>query len=206
MRAKAAPELFLHAARDFFYAVLFSTLRWLSWQGSWTAVLFAVIDAEWDLVAEIAVRNQLGDVYAGERVTHAVMGILYRAMLATPVPTLVTWWKSPAGLVFEPAPIPGCARLALTAMGVGVFLSGFRDLYAALELPGAAWPWKTSHNLERHVDVIETTPLRAETSSNASWPQAAMTSRPREWRTNAGTPLSLRIRLNSSMRSGEDSR
>ncbi len=27
-------------------------------------------------------------------------------------------------------------------MAVGVFLSGIRDLYAALGLPGGAWPWK----------------------------------------------------------------
>lgn len=36
-----------------------------------------------DFVVEIAVRQQLGDVYAGERVTHAVRGILYGAMVAT---------------------------------------------------------------------------------------------------------------------------
>jgi hypothetical protein len=30
-------------------------------------------------VAEIAARKTMGDVYAGERVTHAVMGILYGA-------------------------------------------------------------------------------------------------------------------------------
>jgi hypothetical protein len=34
-------------------------------------------------VAEIAARKTMGDVYAGERVTHAVMGILYGAMAAS---------------------------------------------------------------------------------------------------------------------------
>ena len=28
-------------------------------------------------------------------------------------------------------------------MAAGVFLSGLRDLYAALELPYGSWPWKT---------------------------------------------------------------
>jgi hypothetical protein len=147
---KAAPELMLHASRDFFYAILFSTLPWLSWEGAWTVALLAVIAAEivltlWDFVVEIAVRKELGDVYAGERVTHALMGILYGAMLAMLVPTLLTWWPKPTGLVFEATPITGWTRIALTAMGVGVLLSGFRDFYAALELPGGAWPWKPGH-------------------------------------------------------------
>ncbi len=143
---KAAPELLLHASRDFLYTILFSTLPWLRWEGAWTAALFAVITAEivltfWDFVVEIAVRKELGDVYAGERVTHALMGILYGAMLAALVPTLFTWWQRPTGLVFETAPIPGWTRFVLTAMGVGVLLSGFRDLYAAFGLPGGGWPW-----------------------------------------------------------------
>jgi hypothetical protein len=51
-----------------------------------------------DFVVEIAVRKQLGDVYAGERVTHAVMGILYGVMVAHLVPELVRWWELPTGL------------------------------------------------------------------------------------------------------------
>jgi hypothetical protein len=57
---RAAGELALHAARDFFYVVLFGTLPWLSWNGAWTAVLLGVFAAEivltlWDFVVEIAV-------------------------------------------------------------------------------------------------------------------------------------------------------
>src|SRR5262245_21404052 len=98
--ATAAPELRLHAARDFLYAVLFGTLPWLAWRGGWVIVLALAIVAEiiltlWDFVAEIAVRKTLGDVYAGERVTHAVMGILYGAMLANLLPTIAAWWSLP---------------------------------------------------------------------------------------------------------------
>jgi hypothetical protein len=32
-------------------------------------------------------------------------------------------------------------RWALTAMGLGVLLSGARDLYAASGLPRGGWPW-----------------------------------------------------------------
>jgi hypothetical protein len=144
---RASRELVLHATRDFLYAILFCALPWLRWSGAWTVVLLAVFAAEvvvtlWDFVVEIAARKDLGDVYAGERVTHAVMGILYGAMLAVMIPTLHAWWGSPTGLVFKTAPIPGWTCTTLSAMGVGVLASGFRDLYAALALPGGAWPWK----------------------------------------------------------------
>jgi hypothetical protein len=144
----AASELKLHAARDFFYAVLFATLPWVAWQGAWTIVLVAVFIAEivltlTDFVVEIAVRKQLGDVYAGERVTHAIMGILYGAMIANLLPALAEWRHRPTGLVVEWAPIPDVLAWSIFAMAAGVALSGLRDLYAAFELPHGGWPWTT---------------------------------------------------------------
>jgi hypothetical protein len=145
---QAASELKLHAARDFFYAVLFATLPWMAWQGKWVLALIAVFVAEiiltlTDFVVEIAVRKQLGDVYAGERVTHAIMGILYGAMIANLIPTLAGWWTLPTGLVISSPGIPDFLRWGLLVMAAGVFLSGLRDLYAALDLPHGSWPWKT---------------------------------------------------------------
>ena len=147
---RAAPELALHAARDFLYGVLFITLPWLAWNGTWTALLLGVIAAEiiltlWDFVVEIGVRRELGDVYAGERVTHAIMGIMYGAMVATLAPTLISWWESPTALTIAFAPIPMWMKIALSVMGVGVVASGLRDLYGALGLPGGGWPWTTRH-------------------------------------------------------------
>jgi hypothetical protein len=143
----AAPELRLHAARDLLYAVLFGALPLLAWHGLWLVVLAAVIVAEivltlWDFVVEIAVRKPLGDVYAGERVTHAVIGILYGAMVANLVPALSTWWPQPTALRFLPPPVPRWLQWSLLAMAAGVTLSGFRDLYAAFGLPYGSWPWK----------------------------------------------------------------
>jgi len=143
----AASELKLHAARDVFYAVLFATLPWISWQGAWALVLVGVLVAEivltlTDFVVEIAVRKQLGDVYAGERVTHAVMGILYGAMVAKLIPMLVDWWRRPTALMVEWVDIPAVLRWGLVVMAAGVLLSGLRDLSAALELPYGSWPWK----------------------------------------------------------------
>jgi hypothetical protein len=142
----ASSELMLHAARNFFYAILFGTLPWIEWRGLWTVGLAAVLVAEIvltmaDFVVEKRVRRPLGDVYAGERVTHAVMGIVYGAMIACLIPVMLAWWSEPAGLV--PARTDASAPLnwVLTAMAAGVLLSGVRDLYAALELPLGAWPW-----------------------------------------------------------------
>jgi hypothetical protein len=143
--AASAPELKLHAARDFLYAVLFGSLPWLAWQGLLVLLLAAVIVAEivltlTDFVVEIRVRKPIGDVYAGERVTHAIMGILYGAMVANLLPVLWHWWTMETALA-PATDVPDYLRWALSVMAVGVFLSGARDLYAALGLPGGAWPW-----------------------------------------------------------------
>jgi hypothetical protein len=144
----AASELKLHAARDFLYAVLFATLPGIAWQGTCVFALAGVFVAEivltlTDFVVEIAVRRSLGDVYAGERVTHAVMGILYGATVANLIPVLLRWWGRPTGFVVESAEIPDLLRWGLFVMAAGVSLSGLRDLYAALALPYGSWPWKT---------------------------------------------------------------
>ena len=144
--AAAAAELKLHAARDFFYAVLFGTLPWLAWHGRWVLLLAGVLIAEivltlTDFVVEMTVRQPLGDVYAGERVTHAVMGILYGAMIAWLIPVLMAWWPLPDALAAS-ADVPDVLRWGLATMAVGVFVSGLRDLYAAYELPYGSWPWR----------------------------------------------------------------
>ena len=147
--AQSAPELKLHAARDFFYAVLFGTLPWLAWQGWWTLVLAAVIVIEivltmWDFIVEITVRKSLGDVYAGERVAHAIMAIIYGAMTGWLVPVMWGWWQLPTRLAAWQPDVPGTLVTVLLIMAAGVFLSGVRDLYAALGGPYGNWPWPKS--------------------------------------------------------------
>jgi hypothetical protein len=140
------PELLLHATRDFLYALLFGSLPWLAWQGAWAAVLALIIATEIvitlaDFVVEDRVRKPLGGVFPGERCMHTVMAILYGAVLAYLVPVLLEGWRLPTGLVAQPAPVPEALRLTLSVMAAGVFGSGVRDLYAALQLPGGSWPW-----------------------------------------------------------------
>ena len=144
--SRTAPELKLHAARDFLYAALFGALPHLAWQGLWAVVLAVILLTEIiltlaDFVVERRVRKPLGDVYGGERVTHAVMGIIYGAMLANLLPVLWRRLQLPTALTPTANAAPELLRWGLTVMAIGVFLSGARDLYAALGLPHGGWPW-----------------------------------------------------------------
>jgi hypothetical protein len=141
-----ASELKLHAARDFLYAAIFGALPHMALQGLWAVVLAVVLSTEIiltmaDFVVERRARKPLGDVYGGERVTHAAMGIIYGAMLANLLPVLWRWRQSPTALVPTASVAPEALRWSLTVMAIGVFLSGLRDLYAALGLPHGEWPW-----------------------------------------------------------------
>lgn len=150
----ARAELALHAARDFIYAVVFATLPRVEWRGAWALAFAALLVAEIvitlkDFVVEDRVRRSLGGVYPGERVTHALMGILYGAVLAQLVPILLSWSREPTSLAARAEPVPQTLSLMLTLMAVGVALSGARDLYAALALPGGGWPWATDSETVR---------------------------------------------------------
>jgi hypothetical protein len=132
----ARSELLLHAWRDFVYAILFLSLPWIAWQGRYVIALIALLAIEvvltlWDFVVEDWIRKPLGGVYPGERVMHAIMGIVYGAILATIIPTFRKWWSEPTALVKAPPPFPTLLRWFVTAMAVGVLLSGIRDLRAA---------------------------------------------------------------------------
>jgi len=145
-RPEARPELRLHAARDAVYFVLFTTLPWVEWHGPWALMLVALFAAEVvitlnDFVLEGKVRRPQGGVFPGERVAHAVMGIIYGAMLATMAPTVVGWIGAPSGFAAADRTLPMWFALALTLMGVGTLLSGVRDAFAAAGLPGASFPW-----------------------------------------------------------------
>jgi hypothetical protein len=141
----AAPELRLHAARDFIYAIVFASLPWIEWRGSFAAVLALLLAAEIgitlaDFVIEDRVRKPLGGVYPGERAMHAVMGIVYGAMLSHLLPVLVVWWRAPTAIVLAPANVPPTLRWVLVTMAAGVFGSGLRDLGAAAGIRLARWP------------------------------------------------------------------
>jgi hypothetical protein len=144
----ARPELRLHAVRALIYAVLFALLPRVEWRGAWAYVLGALLAAEVfitlrDFVVEDTVRAPLGGVFAGERTTHTVMAIIYGAMLANLLPAVLGWRHEATALVPHTEPVPAELVWLLTSMSLGVAVSGARDAYAALGLPGGGWPWRT---------------------------------------------------------------
>jgi hypothetical protein len=143
--ARTRPELWLHGLRDLVYATLFGTLPWWSWRGAWTLVLVLLLVTEValtmaDFVVEVKAREPVG-VLAGERVTHGLMAIVYGACLACLLPHLPEWWDSATQFAASAADVPLPLRALLGVMAAGVLLSGLRDMYAALGLPGGAFPW-----------------------------------------------------------------
>lgn len=145
--AGARPELRLHAARALVYAVLFGLLPRVEWRGAWAYVLGALVAAEIfitlrDFAVEDGVRAPLGGVFAGERTTHTVMAIIYGAMLANLLPAVEVWRGQPTALAAHTRDVPEGLVWLLTLMSAGVALSGLRDGYAALGLPGGGWPWR----------------------------------------------------------------
>ena len=138
------PELLLHGGRDLIYAVLFGALPVVHFEGLWAWVLAALLLAEivitlTDFVVEDTVRKPLGGVFPGERVTHALMGIIYGAALAHLVPELVAGMSLPTRLATWEA--PAGLRALLAVMAVGVLVSGVRDLAAAYGPRQARFPW-----------------------------------------------------------------
>ncbi len=147
MGRAARSELQLHALRDFVYSSLFGTLPWMAWRGRWLVVLIVLFITEiiltlWDFVVEGWVRKPLGGVYAGERVMHGIMGIVYGAMLAYIVPTLREWWSEPTELAISSPAVSTVLKWILMIMAVGVLLSGIRDLCAGTGMRNSAWPWR----------------------------------------------------------------
>jgi hypothetical protein len=148
-RPDAVDELRLHAVRSLLYGVIFGTLPWMAWQGAWAFVLGIIIVVEIvitmaDFVVEDRVRVPLGGVFKGERVTHALMGIVYGAMLAYLWPVWRAWLEMDSALAFRPADAPAWLRGLLSLMAAGVFASGLRDLAAVLRLPHSAHPWRSA--------------------------------------------------------------
>jgi hypothetical protein len=142
-----APELVLHGARDLVYAILFGLLPFYLCEGAFAFALGALLLTEIvitlrDFVVEDSVRKPLGGVFPGERVTHAVMGLIYGAALAHLVPELAIGAARPTALV--PWEAPATLRLFMPLMAAGVFLSGLRDLGAVYGPRWMRYPWARS--------------------------------------------------------------
>ncbi len=122
-------ELRLHASRDFAYAIIISTLGFVTWQGVFAYILFALLLMEivitlWDFVEEDKVRK----LPPGERIMHALMGIVYGGFLAYLLPEMWKWKDQATGWG---ASYHGFPAWVLALVASGVFVSGVRDLLAS---------------------------------------------------------------------------
>ncbi|CAM3222936.1 TIGR01777 family oxidoreductase [Asticcacaulis taihuensis] len=97
-KPQAAQELWIHGVRNFFYAVIFFSLGWLSW-GGWLSCLFAAMLLGeigltlWDFVIEDRTRK----LPASERITHTILAINYGIILALLAPEMMRWSALPTG-------------------------------------------------------------------------------------------------------------
>lgn len=125
----AQKELYLHAFRDFVYALLFGTIGWITWNGLFAGIFLLLLLTEILItLADFLEEDRTRKLPPGERVMHAVMGILYGLFLAYLLPNVFQWLHLPTG--FRRANY-GTLSWVLTLMAGGVLLSGMRDFISA---------------------------------------------------------------------------
>ena len=128
----AANELRLHAVRDFVYTIVFGSLAWTTWNGIFVWPLAALLAFEvWATLADFLEEDRTRKLPAGERVMHAVMGIVYGVFLAGLYPHAAQWSRLDSGFgLVDYGPL----SWILTLFAAGVFGSGIRDLAASRRL------------------------------------------------------------------------
>ncbi len=128
----AASESRLHAVRDFAYTIVFATLAWTTWNGLWVWPLAAILLFEvWATLSDFLEEDRTRKLPAGERIMHAVMGIIYGVFLAMLYPHAAGWAKLDSA--FGAADYGAISRI-LTLYALGVLASGVRDLAASRKL------------------------------------------------------------------------
>ena len=130
----ARRELRLHATRDFAYAIVFGSLAWTTWNGALVWPLAAILIFEiWVTLSDFIEEDRTRRLPAGERVMHALMGIVYGIFLTLLYPHAAQWARLDAG--FGAADY-GVVSWVLTLFAIGVLASGVRDLAASRKLAG----------------------------------------------------------------------
>ncbi len=125
----ARNELRIHALRDFVYAILFAGIGWITWNGllAWVFMLLLLVEIILTL-SDFLEEDRTRKLPPGERVMHAMMGIVYGLFLAYLLPNVWNWAHRPTGVDHVNY---GWLSWLLSAMAGGVFLSGVRDMVSA---------------------------------------------------------------------------
>jgi len=135
----ARHELQLHAFHDFAYALLFFTIGWFTWNGlfAWLFLLLLLTEIIITL-ADFLEEDRTRKLPPGERVMHALMGIVYGLFLAYLLPNVYHWMQQPTGFAHVYYGNYAYLSWLLTVMAGGVLASGLRDYISAQKR--AEWP------------------------------------------------------------------
>jgi uncharacterized protein (TIGR01777 family) len=126
----AAPELALHAAREFLYAFLFFAFAWHEWHGVWAALIGTVLVVEVVItLADFIVEDQTRHLPKLERILHTVLAMNMGAVLVVLAPILHAWWSAPTAI--RPAAY-GAVSWVLTVFSAGVLTWAVRNALAVL--------------------------------------------------------------------------
>jgi uncharacterized protein (TIGR01777 family) len=126
----AAPELALHAAREFLYAFIFFALAWYEWLGSWAVLIGVVFVIEIVItLADFVIEDQTRRLPKLERILHTVLAMNVGAVLIVLAPILMTWGAAPTSV----RPIEhGVLSWAFTIVSVGVLAWSVRNALAVM--------------------------------------------------------------------------
>ena len=129
-KRSAAPEIALHAVREFLYAFLFIALAWFEWRGAWAALLVAVLATEIVVtLADFIVEDRTRKLPPFERILHTILAIVFGAVVAVLTPILLSWWAQPTAVV----PVfHGAFSWLFTVFAAGVFAWSVRNALAVL--------------------------------------------------------------------------
>ncbi len=129
-KRSAAPELALHAAREFLYGFLFFALAWYQWHGAWAALIGAVFVVEVVItLADFIVEDQTRHLPKLERILHTLLAMNVGAVLLVLAPILHHWWSAPTAI--HPM-AHGALSWVFTVVSVGVFAWSVRNALAVL--------------------------------------------------------------------------
>ncbi len=126
----AAPELALHAAREFLYAFLFFAFAWYEWRGAWAALIGAVFAVEIVItLADFIVEDRTRHLPKLERVLHTILAMNVGAVLIVLAPILHEWWSAPTAV----RPVAhGAISWVFTVFSAGVLAWSVRNALAVL--------------------------------------------------------------------------
>jgi uncharacterized protein len=129
-KRSAAPELALHAAREFLYGFLFFAFAWYEWLGAWALLMGIVLVGEVLItLADFLVEDRTRRLPGLERILHTLLAMTVGAVLITLAPILLKWGTAPTSVRFV---THGVLSWGFTIVSAGVLIWSVRNTLAVL--------------------------------------------------------------------------